>query len=399
MSTPSVFSPPPSFFTPSPSPSPPPPPRPSNETTAPLMQTVIWTLVGVSALFLALRLYCKHLAHRCLWYDDHVLVAAWLALAADAGLNTYNLTLGFGSHRTNIPSQNLPTIGLLSNLSWSLAILGAVWSKTSFGMTLLRITEGATKACVWFIIVTMNLAMTISVLVTWIQCNPVQRGWDITVNGICWDARVNVYYGVFAAVYSGVADVVLALLPWVVIWGLQMRRKEKAGVGVAMGMGVFAGCAAFIKSSKIPLVLDGDFTYEGYDLVIWGAAEVAITICAASVPLLRVLVREVRNRTTQRRYGYHATHNTAADNKESANNMKTSEADDDSFHSKSYGAGTLNRQSTVVVTAGPESQWKLDFDPGSYPGAGIGSDRIVQTHQITVQYHRRDSNGIANTAV
>lgn len=141
-------------------------------------------------------------------------------------------------HTSDIPPANLPNIGLLANLSSSLAIFGAVWSKTSFGMTLLRITEHGTRASVWFIIVTMNLAMSISVLVTWIQCNPIPRGWDRSINGICWDPRVSAYYGVFAAVYSGLMDVVLALLPWSVIWGLQMKRKEKIGVALAMSMGV-----------------------------------------------------------------------------------------------------------------------------------------------------------------
>lgn len=113
----------------------------------------------------------------------------------------------------------------------------------------------------------------------------------------------------------------------------------------------------------------------------------AITICAASVPLLRVLVREVRNRTTQRRYGY----------QQAAENMSASE---DAFHRKSYGAGTLNRQSTVVVTADTghtAGQWKLDFDPKSYPdtlngdATAASDNRILQTHQITVQYHQRDN--------
>jgi hypothetical protein len=81
--------------------------------------------------------------------------------------------------------------------------------------------------------------MSISVLVTWIQCNPVEKVWDpVRVNGICWDTRVGVYYGVFAAAYSGLMDLMLAMLPWAVVWKLQMGRKEKIGVGIAMGMGV-----------------------------------------------------------------------------------------------------------------------------------------------------------------
>jgi hypothetical protein len=33
-------------------------------------------------------------------------------------------------------------------------------------------------------------------------------------------------------------DLTLAMLPWTVIWKLQMRKAEKVGVAVAMSMGV-----------------------------------------------------------------------------------------------------------------------------------------------------------------
>lgn len=33
-------------------------------------------------------------------------------------------------------------------------------------------------------------------------------------------------------------DILLALLPWSVVWNLQMKKQEKIGVAVAMSMGV-----------------------------------------------------------------------------------------------------------------------------------------------------------------
>jgi len=33
-------------------------------------------------------------------------------------------------------------------------------------------------------------------------------------------------------------DITLAMIPWKLIWGLQMRKKEKIGVAIAMSMGV-----------------------------------------------------------------------------------------------------------------------------------------------------------------
>ena len=38
--------------------------------------------------------------------------------------------------------------------------------------------------------------------------------------------------------YSAAADFLLALLPWRLIWSLQMNKKEKLGVAIAMSMGL-----------------------------------------------------------------------------------------------------------------------------------------------------------------
>ncbi len=44
----------------------------------PKLNGVIWMLTGVSGLFLAMRVYCKYLRHKGLWWDDIILVAAWV---------------------------------------------------------------------------------------------------------------------------------------------------------------------------------------------------------------------------------------------------------------------------------------------------------------------------------
>jgi len=136
------------------------------------------------------------------------------------------------------------------------------------------------------------------------------------------------------------------------------------------------------------------------------------------VPLLRVLVREVR----------HITQRTGARD----GGGRDPEQDDlekdsaSSFHRKSQGVGAGDRSSTVVVTGGPASkdqnfnldQWKL-LHFGSFTGADNGyekdridsnassnddmkaieagvasghsrrasSGRILQTHEVTIQFH------------
>lgn len=61
---------------------------PSGESKGREMTIVVWLLVAVSGLFLALRIYCKFLKKRGLWWDDHVLVAAWVSNVNCSEVNT-----------------------------------------------------------------------------------------------------------------------------------------------------------------------------------------------------------------------------------------------------------------------------------------------------------------------
>ena len=74
-----------------------------------------------------------------------------------------------------------------------------------------------------------------------------------------------------------------------------MNKKEKFGVLVAMSMGVFAGVISIVKALELPAIAnEKNFTFASTNLVILGIAESAITIMAASIPILRALLREHR---------------------------------------------------------------------------------------------------------
>lgn len=44
----------------------------------PEMNTIFWLLTSLALAFLLLRLYCKFLRGRRFWWDDYVLIAAWV---------------------------------------------------------------------------------------------------------------------------------------------------------------------------------------------------------------------------------------------------------------------------------------------------------------------------------
>lgn len=75
-------------------------------------------------------------------------------------------------------------------------------------------------------------------MLQWFQCQPREKAWDPSVQGTCWPASVIIIYGIFNAVWCALADFALALIPWKLIWGLQLRLRDKLGVGIAMSCGL-----------------------------------------------------------------------------------------------------------------------------------------------------------------
>ncbi|KAI0595436.1 hypothetical protein F4775DRAFT_595222 [Biscogniauxia sp. FL1348] len=255
----------------------------------------IWVLITLATIFLGLRVFCKFRRHKGLWWDDWVLFPSWLVLLASGILITISLKKVFGSSviAENDDFSPLRGISLLDLVAGTLFFLGSAWSKTSFALTLLRIAGTRLKLGLWFIIISMNALIAISVILRWVQCQPVRKVWDFYgTEGTCLDRNSILAVTYAAAAYSAFMDFVLALLPWPVISKLQMKTSEKIGVSVALSMGIFAGATAIVRCTKLQVLTGHDITRNVFDLAIWSVAETATTIMASTVPVLRALVRE-----------------------------------------------------------------------------------------------------------
>lgn len=115
---------------------------------------------------------------------------------------------------------------------------------------------------------------------------------------------------------------------------------------------------------------------DGVDLFIWGNAESCVTIIAASVPILRVLIRDVKT---------------------SYRNYYVSEQNDNNTASK---RSRVRGQNSVVVTAGRRSHItstnKLDDGSEKSILEGRASPgKIVRRNEIVVEYQdRKDGESV-----
>ncbi|KAM0189009.1 hypothetical protein ACHAPA_007722 [Fusarium lateritium] len=345
----------------------------------------IWTLALLSLILLFLRVYCKLWRGKGLWHDDWCLIVSWVCLAVAVSINTYTVSLGFGRHAKTISDENLKLINLNTIVGAAFGILATTISKTSFAITLHRISTNAwMRYFLIFVIVTINISMNLVWIFGLVKCSPLARVFDKSVPGTCWDSSKLLKYQLFAAYYSAVLDFVLAFLPWVILMRMTMRRRERLGVAVAMSLGAIAGITAIVKAVLVVSMKSDDLTYDRVDLTIWTLTEPAASIMAVCIPVLRMLYRELK--LSSRSYN--------------RNKTNTTPHDIDTRHTaaKRYGPNTRYGRNSIVImsTNGwQESQEALQDSDGSMSNgkASVSSQGVMKTEEVRVHHERISAYG------
>ncbi|KAH6880039.1 hypothetical protein B0T10DRAFT_495700 [Thelonectria olida] len=347
-----------------------------------------WSLTAASAILLFLRVYCKLWRGRGLWWDDHLLITSWVALTIAVSINTYIVSLGFGRHKWTISDDNIKTINLNTILVAAFGIIATTTSKSSFAITLHRIsTNKWMKYFLVFVIVTINISMNLVWIFGFAKCTPLKKVWDSKVPGTCWDKSKLLKFQLFAAYYSAILDFVLAFLPWPIIMGMSMRRRERLGVAVAMSLGAIAGITGIVKAVLVVHMTSTDFTYDRVDLTIWTLTEPAASIMAVSIPILRMLYHKIKS--SQRSY----MRDRSQTNPHETGTTNTA-LGSDTRRTKRYGNNSKYGRTSVVImsTAGwRESQEALqDSDSsGTKQSTSLnGAKGVVKTEEVRVHHER-----------
>jgi len=315
------------------------------------------------------------------------LIISWLSLVISVSINTYIVSLGFGRHIETISPEDLRTINLNTIMVACFGIIATTTGKTSFAITLYRITANQwVKYFLIFVIITINISMNLVWIFGLAKCTPFERVVDKSVPGTCWDKSKLVHFQLFAAYYSAALDFVLALLPWQILMGLTMKRREKIGVAVAMSLGAVAGVTGIVKSVMVVHMTDPDFTYQRVDLTIWTLSEPAVSIMAISIPVLRMLYREIKS-SSQRSGGRSTGKLNSVEPHFSSNGTYA-----DNGKSKTFGfSAKYGRDHVSIMSA--ESQEALKDAEMGQTGQNHASGGIMKTDEYSVRQERMAGYG------
>ncbi|KAJ3456589.1 hypothetical protein MRS44_016612 [Fusarium solani] len=267
----------------------------------PELNAGLWCLFLGATAFLALRLWVKITRRHGMWYDDYILIVSWAVLLATDSLIVYQF--GNGYVLENSKQQWDDRMHILINISSCGNLIGQAWTKTAFGVTLLRMSNRWQQGILWFCIVTMNIWMILKVLFQWAKvCDKDSyQNWYRLDFCIGWKFRDSFKEG--GNVYNIIMDFVFASFPWLITRSLEMRRAEKVGLCLTMSLGMIVAIVAAIRVGWKDQGNDRDSHYMWRNGMsqIWYSSEVAGTIIVQCIPILRPILRDIHTSLTSRR--------------------------------------------------------------------------------------------------
>ncbi|CAK3739231.1 integral membrane [Lecanosticta acicola] len=186
---------------------------------------IIMILTASSAVLL--RFVARHFSSAGLWWDDWLILAA-LILSVGMNINNYvgkSTSLGLGKHIWEVQDGGHGYLRSLFALEviYTTALALNKLSILMMYQRLFGIDRRLTLAVK--VVAAVVIAWWAGVdIATFLQCEPIERFWEYSTVGKCFDV-VDFFEG--SAIPNVIADVLILLLPQPILWKLQMSWSNK----------------------------------------------------------------------------------------------------------------------------------------------------------------------------
>jgi len=270
------------------------PPPGGNQDRGPQLVALYWVESAVAIIVVAMRLWGRMMI-RGTSYDDYVMLLTLVLFLCLASFVTYYASIGGCRHLFYLtpPEQMLAVEYNWATQPWG--IFGFATGKISVALLILRIMGPNSVWRKWMLylsIVSVFIINALGCILTFVQCSPSYALWNpqlvATGQATCWDPKVQSDYAIFLSSWNILIDIVLAILPVSILWGLNMPARQKLGLGGLLSLGLLAAVCGIVKVNYLAgLNARSDLTWETYNLFAWSGAELFVIIVCGSVPPIK----------------------------------------------------------------------------------------------------------------
>lgn len=95
-------------------------------------------------------------------------------------------------------------------------------------------------------------------------------------------------------------DLFFAVFPWIFMWKLNMNQREKLVILSSMSLGLIAAAFGIKRATEIPNLMTDNYLKDSVGIIVWSAAEMAVTMICIGIPVCRPLYKDYIDRLTSR---------------------------------------------------------------------------------------------------
>ncbi|EDO02388.1 hypothetical protein SS1G_04864 [Sclerotinia sclerotiorum 1980 UF-70] len=262
------------------------------------LYVAVYVCYPLAFIGVALRTYTRYFMQKIMGWDDWLMLAVYTSYI---GTVLTGLHYGTGRHQ-----QDLKEVDFINGIRfWYLGELLYIVSmtaiKTSIALFYLRILispwQRLSVKCIMWIVIIFSLTYLCCAVV---QCWPVKFVWErfatksSVETGSCLPDAVILGGTYLHCIISAGSDWALALLPIVMIWGVQIPVGLRVIVGMIVLCGTIASTSTLIRIKTVPNIIEKeDFLFNTISLAVWSTVEPGIAIFAACLATLRPILRKL----------------------------------------------------------------------------------------------------------
>ncbi|EFQ97744.1 integral membrane protein [Nannizzia gypsea CBS 118893] len=267
------------------------------------VMVLAWLLFAVSVGIVGTRYYVRwKIVARFTIDDGLILIALALALGNSIFLSI-STHYGLGTHMTELSKEQIMYTVKWVFLCEFFSIMSPCVSRIAYASLLLSILPPMKwrSKVLWALIWIQFVVDVVCVVISFSQCQPLNKFWDRSVPGNCWSPVVQQNIGFFQGSVCSLVDLVLAIFPASIFWNLNMELKKKISLSLLMGLGVIAMIASIIKTIQLQAITaTADITYAMAHLATWWTLEAYLVIIATSIPTLKPIVSRKRDGSSKK---------------------------------------------------------------------------------------------------
>ncbi|KAF4609614.1 hypothetical protein G7Y89_g15841 [Cudoniella acicularis] len=273
----------------------------------PVLVTVLWSENFLSAILIGLRFYTRTFIITRIGWDDYALIATWLLMVGYAAMSSVSAAAGLGQHAGDLTTEMFANALFFEMIAQVFACFAIGMAKVAVSLFLMRIVVNKWhKGILWFCIATMMTLSTLLAIGVFVHCTPTRSLWDpqLAAEQVC---HLNfILLAKLDCGWAAAMDFFLALLPWLILWNVNMKRRDKITVCISLSLGVFAGVCGVIRTSGLDaLSQTSDYLYATTESLIWTSTEVTMTIVCVCISALRPLWTHLRGGSSSGGYQEH----------------------------------------------------------------------------------------------